>query len=185
MSSRRSKMSVATIARFGILTAIALVLGWLEQFIPIAPGIPGIKLGLSNTVLLYALYLMNVKSAFLLMALKVVLSGFLFAGPSAMLYSFAGGLVSLTIMILIKLIPGMSIVGVSVCGAVGHNIGQVTVASLVVQSRAVLGYFPILLVSAVITGMLTGVAAKYALRGLRAYMRPNTAGMPPKQEKES
>ena len=85
-------MNTRSIARFGLLTAMALMLGYFERFIPIAPGIPGIKLGLANTVLLYAVYLMDAKSAWLLMCAKVLLSGFLFAGLSGMLYSFAGGI---------------------------------------------------------------------------------------------
>jgi heptaprenyl diphosphate synthase len=80
-------MKAIKVARFGLLTAVALILGWLEQMVPIAATLPGIKLGLANTVLLYAIYLMDTKSAALLMVLKVLLSGFLFAGLSAMLYS--------------------------------------------------------------------------------------------------
>lgn len=160
-------MSAKTVARFGMLTAVALVLGWVESFIPIG-GMPGIKLGLANTVLLYAIYLIDVKSAWLLMFMKVVLSGFLFAGLSGMLYSFAGGLVSLIIMLLLYKGRGISIVGVSIAGAVGHNVGQVLVACLVITPRAALSYFPVLLVAGVITGMLTGIAANSAIHGIQA-----------------
>ena len=160
-------MSAKTVARFGMLTAVALVLGWVESFIPIG-GMPGIKLGLANTVLLYAIYLMDVKSAWLLMFMKVVLSGFLFAGLSGMLYSFAGGLVSLIIMLLLYKGRGISIIGVSIAGAVGHNVGQVLVACLVITPRAALSYFPVLLVAGVITGMLTGIAANSAIHGIQA-----------------
>ena len=93
--------SVRTIARLALLTAVAIALGWAEQFIP--TPMPGIKLGLSNTVLLYALYLLNVKSAIALMLLKVLLSGFAYAGPYAMMYSLAGGALSLAMMILVGL----------------------------------------------------------------------------------
>ncbi len=160
-------MKASKVARFGLLTAVALILGWLEQMVPIAATLPGIKLGLANTVLLYAIYLMDTKSAALLMVLKVLLSGFLFAGLSAMLYSFAGGVVSLLVMLLMKKVPGISIVGVSVSGAVAHNMAQIATASLVVRSMALVGYLPALLIAAVITGVLTGVAAKYALPGMR------------------
>lgn len=159
-------MNTRSIARFGLLTAMALMLGYFERFIPIAPGIPGIKLGLANTVLLYAVYLMDTKSAWLLMCAKVLLSGFLFAGLSGMLYSFAGGILSLGAMLLLHRIKDVSPIGVSVGGAVCHNIGQITAACMVVQSRAVLSYLPVLMVSAVITGVLTGVIAKYAIAGL-------------------
>ena len=155
-------MKTKSIARFSLLCAMALVLGYFERFIPVAPGIPGVKLGLANTVLLYAVYLMGAKSAMLLMLAKVVLSGLLFAGLSGMLYSLAGGLLSLCVMLLLSRLKDVGIIGVSVGGAVSHNIGQIAVACMVVESRAVLGYLPVLMISAVITGTLTGIAAKYA-----------------------
>ena len=120
-------MKTKSIARFSLLCAMALVLGYFERFIPVAPGIPGVKLGLANTVLLYAVYLMGAKSAMLLMLAKVVLSGFLFAGLSGMLYSLAGGLLSLCVMLLLSRLKDVGIIGVSVGGAVSHNIGQIAV----------------------------------------------------------
>jgi heptaprenyl diphosphate synthase len=159
------KTDVNTVTRLGILTAVALVLGYVEHLIPIT-AIPGIKLGLANTVLLYALYLMDTKSAVLLMILKVGLSGVLFGGVAAMLYSFAGGVLSLIVMILIKRTKGVSVIGVSVFGAAAHNIGQMIVACFVVETRAILAYLPVLLAAAVVTGILTGVIAKYTIRGL-------------------
>ena len=151
-------MKTKSIARFSLLCAMALVLGYFERFIPVAPGIPGVKLGLANTVLLYAVYLMLA---------KVVLSGFLFAGLSGMLYSLAGGLLSLCVMLLLSRLKDVGIIGVSVGGAVSHNIGQIAVACMVVESRAVLGYLPVLMISAIITGTLTGIAAKYAIAALQ------------------
>lgn len=159
------RMTTKNITTLGLLTAVALVLGYVEHLIPLT-AVPGIKLGLANTVLLYALYLLDVKSAVLLMALKVGLSGLLFGGVSAMAYSFAGGVLSLSAMLLIQKIPGVSVVGVSIAGAAFHNVGQLLAACLVVESRAVFGYLPILLISAAVTGMLTGIVAKYAIRGL-------------------
>lgn len=159
-----------------LLTAAALVLGYVEHLIPLT-AIPGIKLGLANTVLLYALFLMDVKSAVLLMLLKVGLSGLLYGGVSAMAYSFAGGALSLLGMCLVKRIPGMSVIGVSVTGAALHNIGQVLLACLVVGSRAVLVYLPLLLVSAAATGVLTGIVARLTMRALKRYHKKD-ADMP-------
>lgn len=159
-------MSTKTITRFGLLVSVALVLGYFERFLPIAPGLPGVKLGLANTMLLYAIYLMDAKSAFCLMLLKVILSGMLFAGVSGMLYSFAGGLFSLIMMLIIKRLDNVSIVGVSVVGAVFHNIGQLTMASIIVKTKGILLYFPFLMISAIITGILTGITAKYVFKGL-------------------
>lgn len=159
-------MKTKKITLFGLLLGAALVLGYFERFIPIAVGLPGVKLGLANTVLLYALYIMDVKSSFKLMLLKVILSGMIFAGVSGMIYSFSGGLLSLIMMLITKRCLNTSIVGVSLMGAVFHNVGQLVAASMVVQTKGLLFYFPILLISAIITGILTGVVAKYVFKGL-------------------
>ena len=171
------KWSVTVLARLALLTAAALVLGYVELSFPIA-GLPGVKLGLSNTVLLYALYLMDWKCACLLMVLKVVLSGLLFGGPAAMMYSMAGGVLSVAVMILFQRLRTFSIVGVSVCGAVAHNIGQILIACFVVENRALLTYLPVLLVSAVITGVLTGVAAKYVVKAVNQKGQNGAADKP-------
>lgn len=154
------------IARFGILASMALVLGYIEHMIPIAPAVPGVKLGLANTVLLYGVFLMGAKSSFMLMLVKVLLSGLLFSGVSGMMYSLAGGLLSLLVMLPLSRVKDMGTVGVSVGGAVGHNIGQSAVACLLIGYRAVLGYLPVLMISAILTGILTGIAAKYAINAL-------------------
>ena len=99
------------VARFGMLTALALVLGWLDRAIPVtwflSGAVPGIKLGLANTVLLYAIYLMDWKSAVFLMFTKVLLSGFLFGSLSAILYSLSGGVLSLLVMLFIRRRPAV------------------------------------------------------------------------------
>lgn len=155
-------MNAKTVARFGLMTGVMLVLGYVEALLP-SFGAPGIKLGLSNTVLLYALLLSGPKEAILLAAMKVLLSGFLFGSPSAMLYSAAGAAMSLLVMMLISRFPLVSPVGVSVSGAVFHNIGQCAVAILFIKVQAVLVYLPVLLISAVITGIITGITAKYLI----------------------
>jgi heptaprenyl diphosphate synthase len=114
-------MKTKAITRLSILLTVALVLGYFENLIPLNASIPGVKLGLSNTVLLYAIYMINDKSAFVLMILKVALSGMLFASVSGAIYSFAGGLLSLIMMLIFKRIPDVSIIGVSIIGAVFHN----------------------------------------------------------------
>jgi heptaprenyl diphosphate synthase len=167
----KHSMGAGTIARLGLLTAVALVLGYVEHLIPVT-AIPGIKLGLANTVLLYALYLLDVPSAILLMILKVGLGGLFYGGFAAMLYSLAGGILSLFVMILVKKTREVSVIGVSVCGAAAHNAGQILVACAVVGVRAALAYLPVLLVAAAITGALTGVIAKYVFRTFS----PKTAG---------
>ena len=97
------------IARFGLLTALALVLGLMDRAIPLSVllggALPGIKLGLANTVLLYAVYLMDWKSSVLLMLTKVLLSGLIYGSLSAIWFSLAGGTLSLLVMLLIRKNP--------------------------------------------------------------------------------
>ncbi|MDP3446871.1 MAG: Gx transporter family protein [Eubacteriales bacterium] len=160
------RWGASAVAKLGLLAAVAIVLGYFEHLLPVT-GIPGVKLGLANTVLLYALYLLDVPSAILLMLLKVGLSGLLYGGPAAMLYSFAGGALSLFTMILAQRSRGLSVVGVSVLGAVAHNVAQMLVACFFVETRAILAYLPVLLVAASVTGTLTGLIARYSFRGLK------------------
>ena len=100
------KSTARIVARFGLLAALSLVLGYLDRAIPVtwflSGAVPGIKLGLANTVLLYAVYLMDWKYCVMLMLTKVFLSGFLFGSMSALLYSLSGGALSLVVMLLVR-----------------------------------------------------------------------------------
>ena len=157
------------LTRLALLTAAALVLGYLEALLPpIVPGVPGIKLGLANTTLLYAHYLLDAKSAWALAVMKVGLGALLYAGFGTALFSLAGAVLSLAAMLLVKRLGGenVSVLGVSVVGAAFHNVGQMLVFALVGSVRAALLYLPYLLAAAVVTGLLTGLAARYAIRAL-------------------
>lgn len=151
-----------------MLTALALVLGYLEYLVPIAPTIPGIKLGLGNTVLLYAVYMGSPLEATLLMLAKVFLSSLMFGGGfSAMIYSLAGGVLSLIAMLILCRIPKVGVLAVSAAGAVCHNLGQIIAASLMLGVGAVWAYFPVLVISGLIMGPLTGLVAKMVFRALK------------------
>lgn len=157
-----------TVARFAMLTALALVLGYVEYMIPVAPAIPGIKLGLGNTVLLYAVYMGSPLEATLLMLAKVFLSSLLFGGGfSAMIYSLAGGVLSLIAMLILCRVPKVGVLAVSAAGAVCHNLGQIIAASLMLGIGAVWAYFPVLVISGLIMGPLTGLVAKLVFRALK------------------
>lgn len=159
-------MSTKKIAQFGLLTSMMLVLGLVERQFILVPGIPGIRLGLSNTVLLYALCLMGVGDAWLLMALKVLLGGFLYAGVSGLAYSLAGGVLSMALMMLALRVPGLGMIGISVAGAVAHMVGQIGMSRLMLGSWAAAVQTPLLLVAAVVTGVVTGIIAQAACRGI-------------------
>ena len=152
------------VAYFGVFTALALIFSYVESLIPINFGIPGVKLGLANLITLIALYKMSVKEAFLISIARVVLSGFIFGNLFAILYSLAGGLLSLAIMTWFKRSNKFSIYGISMAGGVFHNVGQLMMAILVVESVTIAGYLPVLLVSGLLTGLVIGAVSGETLK---------------------
>lgn len=153
-------------AYFGVFTALALMFSYVESLIPFHIGIPGAKLGLANLVIVIVLYKMNVKSAYLLSVTRVVLSGFIFGSMFGILYSLAGGLLSLTVMAVMRRTQGFSVIGVSIAGGVFHNIGQLIVAMIVVESYSASYYLPALLITGLITGLMIGITANEMLKRL-------------------
>lgn len=155
------------IALSGLLVALMLVLGYVESLLPVAAGIPGIKLGLSNGILIFAVYMLGIPTAFVLMVLKVVLSGLMFGGVSAMMYAFAGGLVSMIFMSLLSRIKGVHVVVVSMVGGLMHNVGQVGLAMVMLSTPKLLYYMAILMVVGLGCGALTGVCADSVMKHLK------------------
>ena len=155
------------VAYFGVFTALALIFSYVESLIPIQIGIPGVKLGLANLMIVIALYKMSLKETYLLSITRVVLSGFLFGNMFAILYSLAGGLLSLTVMAVLKKAGGFSVMGVGIAGGVFHNIGQLIIAMIVVETFSVAYYIPVLLIAGVITGLLIGIAANETLKRIK------------------
>lgn len=148
--------------------ALALIFSYIETLIPFQIGIPGVKLGLANLVIVIALYRMPVGEVYLLSGVRVVLTGFLFGNLMSILYSLAGGILSLTVMWGMKRIRSVSILGVSIAGGVFHNIGQLLAAALMVETYGVFSYLPVLLISGLLTGFVIGLAAGEMLKRIRS-----------------
>ncbi len=153
-------------AYFGVFTALALIFSYIETLIPFSFGIPGVKLGLANLIIVTALYKMDIREVYLLSITRVILSGFIFGNYFSILYSLAGGLLSLTVMALLKKRNAFSVIGVSVAGGVFHNIGQLAVAAVVVETFSVSYYLPPLLIAGIATGLVIGVLAGQMLERL-------------------
>lgn len=153
-------------AYFGVFTALALIFSYVETLIPFEIGIPGVKLGLANLILVIALYKMKPASVYCLSVVRVVLSGFLFGSLFSIVYSLAGGLLSVSVMLLLKKRGSFSILGVSLAGGVSHNIGQLFVAMLVVETYQVSYYLPVLLICGVLTELLIGILSREMLKRL-------------------
>ena len=155
-------------AYFGVFTALALIFSYVETLIPIHIGIPGVKLGLANLIVVIALYRMGVREAYVLSVVRVILAGFLFGNLFAILYSLAGGLLSLTVMVFFKKTEKFSVLGVSMAGAVFHNIGQLIMAAIVLERLSITYYLPVLMISGIVTGLLIGIVANEMLKRVRS-----------------
>ena len=158
------------VAYFGVFTALALIFSYIETLVPISFGIPGVKLGLANLIIVIALYKIPLREVYVLSIVRVLLSGVLFGNYFSIAYSLAGGLLSLTVMALLKKAGGFSVIAISIAGGVCHNIGQLVVAMIVVETFAMSYYMPVLLVAGMITGFLIGVVADQVLRRISNIM---------------
>lgn len=146
-----------------MLTAVAMILSYVESLLP-SVGIPGVKMGLANIAVIFALFRFGWKEAAALSLVRVVLVSLLFGSVGAMLYSLAGAVLSLAVMALLRRTDRFSTVGISVAGGVAHNAGQILMAILILQTKQLLGYLPVLAVSGIAGGVLTGLAAALLIR---------------------
>lgn len=157
------------IAVTALFTSFGIVLSYIETFIPVI-GIPGVKLGLANLVILIALYLLSAREALCINFIRILLVGFMFANVFSIIYSLAGAVFSFISMVLVKKMK-FSMVTVGIFGGVFHNIGQILVACFVVETYSVFYYVPILMVSGIITGAVIGVLSAIIESRMRKYIR--------------
>ena len=155
------------VAYFGVFTALALIFSYVETLIPFNFGIPGVKLGLANLIIVIGLYKLKLSDVYLLSITRVLLSGFIFGNYFSIIYSLSGGLLSLSTMALLKKVGGFSVYGISVAGGVMHNIGQLIIAMLIVETFSVIYYVPVLLISGLVTGLIIGIAAMEMIKRLK------------------
>ena len=141
----------------GLLIALAFVLSYLESLAPIPIGVPGVKLGLANLVVLTTLYWLPAGEVLLISISRIALSGLLFGSLTGMLFSLCGGLLSFAVMVLLRKTDRFSPIGVSVAGGVFHNLAQLAVAWLLLHAAGLAAYAPFLLLSGIVAGALVGV----------------------------
>ena len=151
------KHNTHRLALMGLLTALGLIIGYIEFLIPIPPGIQGVKPGFANIVIVWALYSLGPWEALMINGMRIFLYGFLFGNFSMILYSLAGAAVSFLCMCLAKKSGLFSMTGVSMIGGVMHNMGQLLVAMAVLETVSLVYYGPVLLAAGVITGLLIGI----------------------------
>ena len=141
------------------MTSLAIVFGYIEHLIPLPIGIYGIKLGLANLVVVIMLYALNSYSAFTINMMRIIICSMLFGTFTSFWYSFIGGLLSFGIMIIIKKTDKFSPMGISICGAIAHNVGQIAVAVILMEEFKIAFYLPVLLIVGAITGAIIGIVA--------------------------
>ena len=153
-------------ALYGVMTALALVFGYIEHLVPFPIGIYGLKIGLANLVMVVMLYVMNWQGALIINLVRIFLSFLLFGSATSLIYSLAGGILSFAVMLLIKSLkrPSFSVVGVSICGAVCHNIGQLSAAILLLDELRIGFYLPILICVGALMGTLIGLIAQLLIK---------------------
>lgn len=157
-------MKTVRITELGMLLAISLVLAYLESLLPVMIAVPGVKIGLANIITMLLLYNRKLSATFFFMTVRVVLAGFLFSGVSGILYSFVGGVCCIGIMSILKRLSIFSVMGVSMAGAVFHNIGQIMVAVLIMENVHIVYYLPVLCVSGTVSGLLIGYVTYFLIK---------------------
>lgn len=151
-----------------VLVAQGMILSFIESMLPLPFIVPGAKLGLANIVTLSAIYMLSFKQATAVVILRVILTAATFGSLSSFLYSFSGGVLSLLVMAaILKVFKNeISLIGVSIAGAVAHNLGQLFVAAFIIRNLLILTYLPILLIIAIPTGVFVGVVARVLINYL-------------------
>lgn len=169
----REKKAI-TVALYGLLIALAMVLSFVETLIPVPIPVPGVKLGLANLVTVAGLYLIGIPGTISVTLIRIVLVGLSFGNPYSMVYGMSGSFLSLFVMAMLKKTGKFSLVGISVLGGIAHNIGQIIFASVIVQTPGVFYYLPFLIAAGCIAGALIGIVGgiiterlQHAMRGIK------------------
>ncbi len=163
----QSYIKTRRVATGAALCALALIFSYIEFLIPLPIGIPGIKLGLANIVIVICLYKLGIRYACMVNLARIALAALLFGSMFSALYALSGAIFSLICMIILKRCGLFSIVGVSMAGGVFHNVGQLLVAAMLMQTGAVLLYLPVLLIAGMLTGIINGILSVLIIRSLK------------------
>lgn len=150
-------MEVKKITLSGVLVSLALVLSYIEGLFPFFSSVPGIKIGLANIAVIFALYKMGAKEALIVSVIRVLLSSVLFGSILSFSYSMAGALVSFCVMAFLKKTDLFSLTAVSIAGAVVHNVAQLAVAFLILKADVLIYYLPVLFATGIAGGTATGI----------------------------
>ena len=160
-------MKTKKLVTLAVTISVAMILSFVESRIPAFVAIPGVKVGLANIAVIFALYKMGWREAITVSVIRVILVALLFGSVVSLAYSIAGALISLSLMILLRKIGIFTEVAVSVVGGITHNIGQILIAFLLLETKVVFYYLPFLMVSGVIAGIAVGVASALLIKRIK------------------
>lgn len=166
----KTSRRVRRVAYDGLFAALAFGFSFVELLLPIDFGVPGVKIGLANVVSLFVLYRVGIIDAAAVSLVRILLAGALF-NAAAVPYSLSGAALSLLVMVLLKKANVFSVTGVSIAGAVAHNLGQVICSAVLLRTTAIAWYFFVLVVSGVIGGCAVGLLAAWIMRRFEKYVR--------------
>lgn len=157
------------IALCGVFMALAMILSYLESLVPVFIAVPGVKLGIANIVIMVALYKLGAKQALIISIGRILLSGILFGNLAMIIYSLTGSMLSLAVMVAFKKINIFSMAGVSVIGAITHNVGQIIVAAFLIENSKLFYYLPVLVISGTVSGVVVGIIAMNIIKKIRIF----------------
>ncbi len=162
------KTNAKKITLIGLLAALALILSFLETLLPpLYSFAPGIKIGLPNVIILFALYRLSFKDAALISTVRIILASLLFGSAISFAYSIAGAVLSLTVMWAIKKLRLFSAAAISVTGAICHNLAQVAVAAAMMNTKEIFLYLPVLAISGIVTGLAVGLTSTLLIKKIK------------------
>ena len=160
-------MNTKKLTTLSLSVALAMLLSFIESQIPPFIAVPGIKIGLSNIVTVFLLYIYGWREAGCVSLVRVSLSALLFGSAVSFIYSLSGAALSFIVMILFKKLPAFSEVGVSVAGGVSHNAGQILCACLIMENAKITAYLPPLVISGTVAGAVIGIISGILVKKLR------------------
>lgn len=155
------------LAALAVTVALAMVLSFLESRIPAFVAIPGIKVGLANIAVIFTLYKFGERDAAIVSVIRVLLVSLLFGSVVSLWYSLAGAALSFTVMMLLKRFTPLATVTVSVIGGITHNIAQIGVACILLETNVIAYYLPFLLLSGTVAGIAVGVASTLLIKRIK------------------
>ena len=167
---RDNRKRIKRITLLALFTSVALLLSYVEMLIgPLFTGVPGIKMGLPNIAIMLVLYRIGTKEAIAVSFIRIVISSILFGNITMFWYSVAGAALSLAVMILLKKLDILSSLGVSVAGALAHNIGQILVAMLLMQTTQIGYYMIVLSITGIVSGIFVGLLGGFVIKRISKF----------------